>query len=76
MAENVAVPLTVPLLAVTVALVAGVFGAVSSPVVLIVPAVVAQVNVGCVASATPNWSFAVAENCCVAADVQSSPTPG
>ena len=66
MAENVAVPLTVPLLAVTVALVVGVLGAVSSPVVLIVPAVVAQVNVGCVASAVPNWSLAVAEYCCVA----------
>ena len=32
---------------------------------LIVPAVVAQVNVGCRASAVPNWSSAVAVYCCV-----------
>ena len=59
-------PLTVPLLAVTVALAAGILGAVNSPVVLIVPTVVAQANAGCVASATPNWSLAVAAYCCVA----------
>ena len=59
-------PLTVPLLAVTVAgLVVGVLGAVSRPVALIVPAVVAQVNAGWVAIAAPNWSFAVAVYCCV-----------
>ena len=49
---NVAVPLTVPLLAVTVPL--PVVGAVNRPLVLIVPAVVAQVNVGCVAKAVLN----------------------
>ena len=37
-------PLTVPLVAVTVALATGVSGAVSSPAAVIVPAVVAQVN--------------------------------
>ena len=50
-AENVAVPLTVPLAAVTVALATGVPGAVSRPAVVIVPAVVVQVNVGCRAQA-------------------------
>ena len=60
-----AVPLTVPLLAVTVPLLTDVPGAVNSPSPLIVPAVVPHVNVGCVVKATPNWSFPVAVNCCV-----------
>ena len=60
------VPLIPPLLAVTVPLLNDVLGAVNSPPALIVPAVVPQVNVGCAAKATPNWSFPVAVNCCVA----------
>jgi hypothetical protein len=63
---TVLVPLNVPLLAVTVPL-AELLGVVSRPLALIVPiaAVALQVNVGCVAIAPPNWSVAVAVNCCV-----------
>ena len=49
--------------AVTVPLATDVSGAVSSPLALIVPAVVVQVKLGCVARAAPNWSSAVAVNC-------------
>ena len=59
------VPLTVPLVAVIVPFVA-VIGAVRRPDVPIVPAVVVQVNDGVVVRALPNWSLAVAVNCCVA----------
>ena len=63
---NVALPLTTPLLAITVPLLGDVLDAVNRPPALIVvPTGDAQVIVGCVTKATPNWSFAVAENCCV-----------
>ena len=43
------------------------FGAVYSPVPLIVPPpLTCQANVGCESIALPNWSRAVAVNCCVA----------
>ena len=58
------VPLTVPLVAVTVPLVTAVLGAVTGPAVLIVPAEVVQAYVGAV-NATPNWSVPAAANCCV-----------
>jgi len=58
-----ALALAVPLLAVTVPE-AAVFGAVSRPAVLIVPTLVVQVKVGCEVNALPNWSLAVAVNCC------------
>src|SRR5437762_1688958 len=73
----VALPWTIPLsgpacaLAVTVSVGVPVAGAVYKPVEEIVPGVPvllvsAQVNVGCVARALPNWSLALAVNCCVA----------
>ena len=63
---NEAEPLTPSLPAVTVPLATDVSGAVSSPLALIVPAVVVQVKLGCTARAAPNWSSAVAVNCSVA----------
>ena len=54
-----------PLVAVTVPVAAG--WAPSAGRRLIVPTVVVQVNAGCVFNAMPNWSLAVAVNCCMAA---------
>jgi len=64
---TLAVPLTAPLAARTVADPA-VAGAVYRPELLTepVPLAIDHVNVGWVVSAAPNWSFAVAVNCCVA----------
>ena len=65
---RLAVPLTEPLLAWTVAEPLPVLGAVYRPELLIVPRPEANdhVNAGCVVRAFPNWSLAEAENCCVA----------
>ena len=64
---TVALPLTAPLVAVTVP-VALVAGAVNSPLELMEPpvTVLAQVKPGWVVRALPNWSLATAANCCVA----------
>ena len=59
-----AVPVTVPLTAVTVQA-EPVLGAVSSPAVLIVPLLAFQAIGGSVASGRPNWSKPWAVNCCV-----------
>ena len=63
-----ALPITAALVAVTVPL-AGVAGAVNSPLELMVPpvTVLAHVKPGWVVRAIPNWSLATALNCCVAA---------
>jgi hypothetical protein len=42
---------------------------VNNPPSVIVPTVVVQVKLGCVANALPNWSLPVAVNCCVAGGV-------
>ena len=52
--------------AVTVPPATEVAGAVRSPPALIVPVLVVQVKLGCTARAAPNWSSAVAVNCCMA----------
>ena len=57
-----AVPLNDPLVAVTVAAVPA---EVNNPPDVIEPVVADQVNVGWLARAAPNWSRAVAVNCCV-----------
>src|SRR5438132_13699159 len=62
-----AIPLTPPLEAVTVKGPPAVPPAVKSPLVLMLPPpLTVQLNDGWAASATPNWSGAVAVNCCVA----------
>src|SRR5436190_2180258 len=65
--ETLDAPLTEPLEAVTVYGPPAVEPAVKRPLPLTVPPpLTVQGNAGCVASALPNWSFAVAVNCCVA----------
>ena len=62
---TLAVPLTLPLVAVTVKEPA-VEPAVNKPAVLMVPPpLTVQVNVGCGLTGWPNWSRPVAVNCCV-----------
>jgi hypothetical protein len=56
-----------PVVAVTVDAAADA-GAVNRPAVdTVPPPVTLHVNAGCVESGMPNWSVAIAENCCVAA---------
>src|SRR5262245_32345660 len=65
---TLAVPLTAPLVARTFADPVPLLGAVYKPVVLTMPTPplsIDQVKLGCVARALPNWSLAVALNCCV-----------
>ncbi len=63
---TLAVPLTLPLAAVTVKGPPAVEPAVNSPLELIVPPPLTdQVKVGCGFSGLPVWSLAVAVNCCV-----------
>ena len=47
----------------------GEFCAVNNPPSVIVPTVVVQAKLGCVANALPNWSLPMAVNCCVAGGV-------
>jgi hypothetical protein len=63
---TLAVPLTVPLVAITVKGPPAVEPAVNRPPVLIVPPPLTdQVNAGCGVIGWPNWSTPVAENCAV-----------
>ena len=72
-----ALPLTVPLVAVTLAEPVAA-GAVYSPPALIepMPLALAQVKRRLAAKATPNWSFPVAVNCCVWFSFSVARAPG
>src|SRR5688500_8401451 len=65
---TLAAPLSPPAKARTVSVTVPLGGAVYSPVLVMVPPapllLTDQVKLGCAGRATPNWSYAVALNCC------------